>query len=74
MEHITQNSQIKFQTTMPLKLSLCDYSNAHILVKETMAITRGTATATDSNKQLEERKNGVIPNWLHHSQPCRQNK
>ena len=33
------NSQIKFKTTM-LKSSLCDYSNAYILVKETKAINK----------------------------------
>ena len=32
------NSQIKFKTSM-LKSSLCDYSYAYILVKETMTIT-----------------------------------
>ena len=32
------NSQIKFKTTM-LKSSLCDYSNAYILVKGKITIT-----------------------------------
>ena len=32
------NSKIKFKTTM-LTLSLCDYSNAYILVKGTITIT-----------------------------------
>ena len=32
------NSQIKFKTTM-LKSSLCDYSDAYILVKGTITIT-----------------------------------
>ena len=31
------NSQIKFKTTM-LKSSLCDYSDAHILVKGTITV------------------------------------
>ena len=39
------NSQIKFKTTM-LKSSLCDYSDAYILVKGTITINRRGATAT----------------------------
>ena len=31
------NSQIKFKTTM-LKFSLCDYSDAYILVKRTVSV------------------------------------
>ena len=38
------NSQIKFKTTM-LKSSLCDYSDAHILVKETITINGRGADA-----------------------------
>ena len=37
------NSQIKFKTTM-LKTSLCDYSDAYILVKGTITINRRGAT------------------------------
>ena len=37
-----KNSQIKFKTTM-LNPSLCDYSDAYILVEETIAITGAEA-------------------------------
>ena len=50
------NSQIKFKTTM-LKSSLCDYSDAYILVKGKIAITgRGADTAS---RQADERDKGV---------------
>ena len=39
------NSQIKFKTTM-LKSSLCDYSDAYILVKGTLTITGAGADAS----------------------------
>ena len=42
------NSQIKFKTTM-LKSSLCDYSDAHILVKGTITVNNTTAANTDEN-------------------------
>ena len=45
------NSQIKFKTTM-LKSSLCDYSNAYILIK-------GTITIAGARK-ADERDKGVI--------------
>ena len=38
------NSQIKFKTTM-LRSSLCDYSDAYILVKGTITITGAGADA-----------------------------
>ena len=38
------NSQIKFKTTM-LKSSLCDYSDAYILVKGTISVNNTTAAA-----------------------------
>ena len=48
------NSQIKFKTTM-LKSSLCDYSDAHILVKGTISVnntaTQGAA-ANNTNKKV----------------------
>ena len=51
------NSQIKFKTTM-LKSSLCDYSDAYILVKGTITITgAGTDAAA---RQPDERDKGVI--------------
>ena len=46
------NSQIKFKTTM-LKSSLCDYSNAYILVKGRIAITG--AGADEVARQADER-------------------
>ena len=51
------NSQVKFKTTM-LKSSLCDYSDAYILVKgkTTIAGARNDAAA----RQADERNKGVI--------------
>ena len=46
------NSQIKFKTTM-LKSSLCDYSNAYILVKGTITITGEGADV--AARQADER-------------------
>ena len=49
-------SQIKFKTTM-LKSSLCDYSDAYILVKGTITINgRGADAAA---RQVDERDKGV---------------
>ena len=42
------NSQIKFKTTM-LKSSLCDYSDAYILVKGTISINNTAAAGADAN-------------------------
>ena len=42
------NSQIKFKTTM-LKFSLCDYSDAYILVKETITVNNTTAQGAAAN-------------------------
>ena len=50
------NSQIKFKTTM-LKSSLCDYSDAYILVKGTITIAREGADA--SARHADERDKGV---------------
>ena len=50
------NSQIKFKTTM-LKSSLCDYSDAYILVKGTITITGEGANA--AVRQADERDKGV---------------
>ena len=50
------NSQIKFKTTM-LKSSLCDYSDAYILVKGTITIAE--AAANDAARQADEREKGV---------------
>ena len=50
------NSQIKFKTTM-LKSSLCDYSDAYILVKGTITIAGEEANA--AARQADERDKGV---------------
>ena len=50
------NSQIKFKTTT-LKSSLCDYSDAYILVKGKITITGAGDDATA--KQADERDKGV---------------
>ena len=42
------NSQIKFKTTM-LKSSLCDYSDAYILVKGTISVNNTAAQGTAAN-------------------------
>ena len=47
------NSQIKFKTTM-LKSSLCDYSDAYILVKGT--ITVNNKAAADANANNTDKK------------------
>ena len=50
------NSQIKFKTTM-LKSSLCDYSDAYILVKGTITVNNtaaapAAAAANNTNKKV----------------------
>ena len=47
------NSQIKFKTTM-LKSSLCDYSDAFILVKGTISVTN-TAVAGAASDNINEK-------------------
>ena len=51
------NSQIKFKTTM-LKSSLCDYSDAYILVKGTITITGTGADA--AARQADKRDKEVV--------------
>ena len=51
------NSQIKLKTTM-LKPSLCDYSDAYILVKGTITITGAKKDA--AARQADERDKVVI--------------
>ena len=43
------NKQIKFKTTM-LKSSLCDYSDAYILVKGTITVDNTSAEGAAANK------------------------
>ena len=50
------NSQIKFKTTM-LKSSLCDYSDAYILVKRKITITG--EGADEAARQADESDKGV---------------
>ena len=69
-EHSQINSQIKFKTTM-LKSSLCDYSDAYILVKGKITITGNagpeepdpanprTAAQILTARQADERDKGV---------------
>ena len=47
------NGQIKFKTTM-LKSSLCDYSDAYILVKRTITVNN-TGTAAAPNKRNKKK-------------------
>ena len=51
------NSQIKFETSM-LRSHLCDYSDAYILVSETITIIG--AGADDVAKQLDGKNKGAI--------------
>ena len=51
------NSQIKFKTAM-LKFSLCDYSEAYILVKGTITLTGAGDDA--AARQVDERDKGVV--------------
>ena len=53
------NSQIEFKTTM-LNSSLCDYSDAYIPVKGTIAITGGPADTDAAARQADERNKGPI--------------
>ena len=59
------NSQIKFKTSL-LKTSLCDYSDAYILVYGTITITG--AGNDDPARHLDERNKGVIFKIVRHSQ------
>ena len=51
------NSQIKFKTTM-LKSSLCDHSDAYILIKGTITITGAGDDA--AARQADERDKGLV--------------
>ena len=52
-----KNKQIRVENSM-LWSSLCDYSNAHILMSESIAI--GGARANDAEEQLGEINKGII--------------
>ena len=47
------NSQIKFKTTM-LKSSLCDYSDAYILVKGTISVNNTAADGAAANNIIKK--------------------
>ena len=53
------NSQIKLKTAM-LKSSLCDYSDAYILVKETITVNNTAAADADANNP---NKKVIFKNW-----------
>ena len=60
------NSQIKFKTTM-LKSSLCDYSDAYILVKETIGVNNTAAqdaAANNTNKKVIFKNRGPFTNCI----------
>ena len=54
-----------------VKLSLCNYSDACILVNGRITISRGPENTTDANKQRDERNKEIIFGnsctiyWLH---------
>ena len=59
------NSQIEFKSTI-LKSSLCNYSDAHILVKRTITINEtGTVAAQNNrNKKLIFKNCAPFTNWI----------
>ena len=60
------NSPIKFKTTM-LKSSLCDYSDAYILVKGTISVTNTTAAgaaANNTNKKVIFKNCAPFTNYI----------
>ena len=50
-----------------LKLRLCNYSDAYILVKGTITITGGPAAADEAVKRAKQRNKGEIFKIVHHS-------
>ena len=57
------NSQIKFKTTM-LKSSLCDYSDAYILVKGTITVNNTGADANNTNKTVIFKNCSIFSNCI----------
>ena len=61
------NSQIKFKTTM-LKSSLCDYSDAYILVKGNISVNntaaQGGAANNNNNKKVIFKNCAPFTNWI----------
>ena len=52
-------SDIKFKTTM-LKSSLCDYSDAYILVKGTITVTNTEAADANANNTNKKVKSKIL--------------
>ena len=59
----SQTTMLNYKTTM-LKSSLCDYSDAYILVKGTITIAGEGDNA--AAKQADKRNKGVISKTAHH--------
>ena len=57
------NSQIKFKTTM-LKSSLCNYSDAYILVKGTITVNNTGADANNTNKKVIFKNCSIFSNCI----------
>ena len=57
------NSQIKFKTTM-LKSSLCNYSDAYILVKGTITVNNTGADADNTNKKVIFKNCSIFSNCI----------
>ena len=59
------NSQIKFKTTM-LKSTLCDYSDAYILVKGTISVnnTAAAGAVNNTNKKVIFKKCALFTNCI----------
>ena len=55
------NSQIRFETSM-LRTSLCDYSDAYILIKGTITVANIAAADADANNT---NKKVIFKNWHH---------
>ena len=50
-----------------LKSSLCDHSDAYILVNENIAITGRPAGAAEEVRRRDKRNKGIIFKIVHHS-------
>ena len=55
------NSQIKFKTSI-LKSSLCNYSDAYILVKGTITVSNKTAADAATNNANKKKKKEIFKN------------
>ena len=57
------NSQVKFKTSM-LWSSLCDYSDAYILMSGTITVTKLTAGGRNNNIQVVFKNCASFTNWI----------